>query len=446
LCKPIREENEKVDNLVKEGYWSIATQKHLKEFKVSSSHMDEFDEISTAGKSGLFIGSIRGNGKIENIKKIEKMANLVGIQRRELHQIILPQIENSSEKQIELIRSTNGDIIGLEENVFDRNGVLEITGKILQDLNPSGIQRITVDTMDETKKIPYKKSELIELMTRYGFKEKDILFSLYLQEQYKLISVINKKNNDPIVSNEYIWGNNNQKIANAIGQIELPNRQKLKTVIEQIQNHQGVLEEKLTPIDKHIMDLAKKTGMITPTKIITSREISKDFMFSPNMLEPLSYNDDILDDVKLLLASIRFGENYTNYSQIMDSERFLRALINYGEVGPHTANSTDYTMLEKKGIVKVTEKRKVKSGMYGNYIAEGYFLELVKEDVAKEALKYLSGESTSVVFEDKDNIEAITSGSGYQSPEAMRIEVGELPQELQETEEYMQKILRDEVF
>ena len=44
------------------GYWPIATQKHLKGFMTDSVGLDEYDNIDLAGKSGRFIGSVRGNG------------------------------------------------------------------------------------------------------------------------------------------------------------------------------------------------------------------------------------------------------------------------------------------------------------------------------------------------------------------------------------------------
>lgn len=92
--------------------------------------------------------------------------------------------------------------------------------------------------------------------------------------------------------------------------------------------------------------------MINPTTIVSTRGLQKDFGFSTNLLQPENYNNDILDDVKLLLASIRFGENYTPYSTINDPEKFLTKLIDSGDIGPHDANKTDYTLLEKRVLLE----------------------------------------------------------------------------------------------
>ena len=114
------------------GFWSIAARKHLKEFVDYSDNGDIFDRLNVAGKTGLFLGTIRGNKQLDNIKKIEKMASQVGIKPIELHKIILPQLEASSDKKIEIHKDSLGNAIGIEEYVFDTQSTLEITGKVLK--------------------------------------------------------------------------------------------------------------------------------------------------------------------------------------------------------------------------------------------------------------------------------------------------------------------------
>ena len=83
--------------------------------------------------------------------------------------------------------------------------------------------------MDETKKVPYYQDELTQIMCNDGFKEKDVVFSLALQEQFKLITKVNKsKRKDPIISNEYVWGANHEKIAKAIADIDIAEKENLK--------------------------------------------------------------------------------------------------------------------------------------------------------------------------------------------------------------------------
>lgn len=431
---------------IKKGYWSIAAQKHLKEFKTTSSQINNFDSLNTAGKSGRLLGVIRGNNKLDNMSKIEVMANSIGITRFELNRIILPELERASDQAIELKKNAVGEIIGLEEYVFTNNSVLNITGQLFENLDPTSIERISIETMDETKKIPYMQNELTQQLVSQAFLEEDVVLALALQHQYKLIQIINRtKTVDPIISNEYVWGPNHEKIAMALASIDLGRKQNLKQVIETIQAYQGTPVEKLPPIDEDLLLLAKKSGMINPTTIVSSRGFQKDFGFSANLQQESTYEDDIFDDVKLLLASIRFGENYTPYSTISDPQKFLSSLIRDGEVGPHAANSTDYILLEKKGIVKVERGKKYNS-YYGNW-REGYMLKLVKEDVARKALELISGTKNYLSSTDSEDIDfTYVSDTGrFITAEETRVSLGETPEYIQEAEEHLNKLLRNEL-
>lgn len=433
---------------VKQGYWAIATQKHLKAYAIDSPNMDEVDSLSIAGKAGRFLGTIRGNKQLNNQEKIKKMGNIVGIQPTELNSIILPHIVKASEGKIEAKFDAMGRIIGIEEYIFTNEEVMEIAGKIFEQQEPSNMQRISIDIMDETKKLPYYQHEIIQKMMEGGFREEDIRKSIMIQEYFKLITKVSKsKNDNPIISNEYVWGRNHEKIAMAIADIDIVSKDNLKEIIEIVRNNQGYPLDKLKNIDINILNLAKKVGMINATTIRTSRQVAKDFGFSPNMIEPLTYNDDILDDVKLLLASIRFGENYTQYSTIEDSAKFLRSLIRYGDIGPHDANGTDYTLLEKKGIVRVVNKSKsVYSRYYQGYVNKtGYCLELVKKDVAEEALKIIESPQYNMQFDaDIDNFELVNTKGDFLTPEENRIRLAEVPESMKEVEEYFNRVLRDE--
>ena len=423
------------------GFWSIAARKHLKEFVDYSDNGDIFDRLNVAGKTGLFLGTIRGNKQLDNIKKIEKMASQVGIKPIELHKIILPQLEESSDKKIEIHRDSLGNATGIEEYVFDTQSTLEITGKVFEDLNPTDKEIITVNTLEETKKVPYTQNEITEIMVQKGFKENDINISLDIADQFKLIRKVAKKN-DPIISNEYIWGSNNQRIALAVGELGKIQKDSLGITIGEIQNCQGIPYENLTIADKKLFDLAKKIGMINPIKIVTNRNVNKEFEFTQST-NWLPASEDIFDDVRLLLASIRFGENYNQHSTIYSAQKFLSAWIRNGEVGPHDANSTDYIMLEKKGIAKVVYKSKQKWGYNGYYNATGYYLELVKEDVAREALKFINGiiEENDLSIDDYNQI---AKSSNYYSAEEQRVRMGDVPESSKEADEYIQRILRDE--
>lgn len=432
---------------IKSGYWSIATQKHLKQYTADSTGIGKFGNLNLAGKAGRFLGVIRGNSVIEDMNKLEQMANNVGINSKaELIKIILPELEQASDGQIELIKDNVGQITGIAEYMVNNSEVLAISGQILDNLYPNQVELVAVETMDETKRIPYLQSELCQLLATRGYEERDISLALALQNQYRLIQSFNKsKSQETIISNEYVWGPNHKKIAMAVSNLDLGGRKSLKEIIEIIQKTQGYPIEKLSSYDKDMLLIAQKTGMINPVKIVSSRGIQKDFGFSSNLIDKESYNDDILDDVKLLLASIRFGENYTQHSTIFNSEMFLNKLIRDGDVGPHDANSTDYTLLEKKGIVKV--KTKTKYNSYRGTYRTGPCLELVRKDVAEEALKIIRNPDYTLNLDSSSDTEitSIMDTGSYLSSEEVRVRLGESPEHVEVVEDHCCRLLRGEL-
>lgn len=422
------------EDKLKTGYWSIATQKHLKNYKADSTHMDEFDSLNVAGKAGRLLGILRGNKNIDNKKKLEKMASSVGILRTELYRTVLPELEKASDGQIEIVRNVAGDIIRVDEYVFSQNNALEISGQIFENLNPTAIERIAVETMDATKRIPYLESELKQNLSSLGFNEKDVELACSLQVHFNLIQKL-KKGREPIFSNEYIWGSNHQKIAYAVANLQLNKKQTLKEIIDIIQNYQGYPLEKLPPVDNDLIFLAKKIGMINPTSIVSRRGLEKHFGFSANLFETSpNYGDDIMDDVKLFLASIRFGENYTEHTTIFSPERFLSYFIKFKKVGPHSANGTDYTLLEERGIIKVEKAH-----------GDKYFMVLLRDDIAREALKVIRNPNFNINIDpDPKHAPAILERGIFKSPEECRLELGKAPENVTEAMDYLTMTLRNE--
>ncbi|MFJ1105238.1 hypothetical protein [Bacillus albus] len=425
-----------MSDYVKNGYWSVATQKHLRKFAIDSPNIDEFENLNLSGKAGRLLGIIRGNQQLDNIKKLEKMAASVGIGKLELHQIILPKLETASDKKIEIHRDSTGEVIGVEEYVFGNNEVLDISGRFFELLSPSQVERAVIDSLDITKRIPQLESELLHTLSKNGYHEQNIALSCSLQEQFKLIQKLGQgKGREPIFSNEYVWGPNHHKIAYTVANLELDKKQTMGGVIELIQGSQGYPLAQLINIDSELLLLAKKIGIINPTTIISTRGVHQEFGFSSNLIESSMYNDDILDDVKLLLASIRFGQYYTEYSTLSAPTQFLNALINRDRVGPHTANGTDYILLEKRGIVKAIP----------SHIPNRYYLKLIRKDVGEAALKILSDAQFDINSEiESKDVGAIMQYGNFKSPEETRIEMAQSPENVAEAEEYLARILRDE--
>ncbi len=418
---------------VEKGYWAVATQKHLNKFQISTPNFEEFDALNNAGKAGRLLGLIRGNTKIENMKKLEKLAGTMGIGKRELKNTILPELEIVTEKRLELRRNSLNEIIGIEEYFLKNEDVLSAAGDYFEYMNPEETERITIQTLSSTKRLPTSRLELhSELGKKYD--EEKIEKSLAYQEQFKLV----KKNvikNDTIYSNEYIWAGKQDKIIHSLKQIDIASKEDLEEFIDMLQKTQGISEKQIN-LNEKLIDLAKRTGIIDPITIRTKRNFQQDFLFTSNFLGGDGLIIDIMDDLKLLISAIRFGTKFTPYSRLSNPIVFLEKLINGGKVGPHSANGTDYVLLESRGIVKITP----------SYIPGRYFMELIKKDIGELALNILKTSDfeieNSVIRYDFSTDEE--SSVHFESPESVRMNMSLSPAPISEAENYFLEVLRNE--
>ena len=422
-----------MDDKINKGYWAVATQKHLSKFQTSSQNYEEFDALNISGKAGRLLGLIRGNTRITNMKKLEKLAGTMGIGKRELRNTILPELEKVTEKKIELQRNSLKEIIGIEEYFLDSEEVLSAAGDYFEYMAPEETERITVESMSNTKKIPVSNTEIYALLGK-DYSEEAIGQALKYQEQFKLLkrSFIH---GEDIYSNEYIWAGKQDKILYSLPQLDITSKEELATFIEILQNTQGTSQSQIN-IDTQLILLAKKTGIIDPVTIKTKRHFDQEFLFTSNFLGGETLVNDILDDVKLLISAIRFGTKYTSFSRLSDPVRFLESLIGGNKVGPHSANGTDYILLESRGIVRITPSLSH---------PDRYYMELLKKDIGLMALKILK--SSNYEMESSISNCSFDSSTAYpifESPEDTRMKLAESSAVIAEAEDYFIEVLRDE--
>lgn len=422
-----------MEDKINKGYWAVATQKHLSKFQMTSQNYEEFDALNVSGKAGRLLGLIRGNTRITNMKKLEKLAGTMGIGKRELRHTILPQLETVTEKKIELQKNNLNEIIGIEEYFLGSDEVLSAAGDYFEYMNPEETERITVESMTKTKMIPTSSTELYNLLSK-NHSEETIGKALKYQEQFKLLKR-SEIQQEEIYTNEYLWGGKQDKILHSLPQLDIVGKEELAKFIEILQKTQGTSESQLN-IDNQLILLAKKTGIIDPITIKTKRNFDQEFLFTSNFLGGEILINDILDDVKLLISAIRFGTKYTPYSRLSDPVRFLERLISGSKVGPHSANGTDYILLESRGIVKITPSVSNPTR---------YYMELLKKDIGQMALRIISSSNYQIESSIANhNFNDDFNYAEFESPEDVRMKLAESSAVIAEAEDYFIQVLRDE--
>lgn len=233
---------------------------------------------------------------------------------------------------------------------------------------------------------------------------------------------------EPIVSNPYAFrtlGDDAESILSAVSQVDID---RALTILEHVKSKPGV------PLphsaDKQTLRILIHAGLIDYSAIrVGGSAVSKEFPTIPHLwgvfetaTSGTQLDKDLVDDAKLFLNSIRYGQFYSppTRGQIRDPVVLVDRLVHRGEVGPASAIGSDYPLPLSRGIVSIVESR-----LYPGR----YHMQLRKEDVARSVLEILA--QGTVVGKGHDSAEELLSTTGqYQAPESLRI-ARKLPTKLQ---------------
>ncbi|HID30393.1 MAG TPA: hypothetical protein EYP19_10370 [Desulfobacterales bacterium] len=368
------------------GRWAVATQKHLVGKRIDTIGLEHFDKTIIAGKCGRLLARIRQLGIVE-VRKLYAIGRTIGIMPSELERIIIPTIEENT-NSILVKRDADGQIIEVEEYIPSRTAVLELTGQIWGSTFPKPVEFVNFDSLDYSLGLPRTEVEQIDYLVSQGYPEEIVKLALELQISFGLLGRQEAEYGlrEPILYNEYIWGEKAAQIYNAIRDLSRRQREQLIELLEKVANKQGYPVDSLDQ-SSEMFKLAKKTGILDITGIRTTTGAHKQFATTPQMWGTLSpdqlADQDIFDDVKLFLDSIRYGQLYTDprTGRILSPIQLLRALLRNGAVGPCTAIGTDYPLVEEAGIVSI-ERDLSQPG-------EQYIMQMKKEDVVRTVLDVL---------------------------------------------------------
>ncbi|CPR96195.1 hypothetical protein [Mycobacteroides abscessus] len=151
-------------------------------------------------------------------------------------------------------------------------------------------------------------------------------------------------------------------------------------LLEELAANPGLPENHVTSTESRWITFAVTQGLVQRSVIQTSEGVEQAFLFTPHLgRDPFGGTaGDASGQVRQLVGSMIYAATFAQY-KLHSPEVFLRKLINEGVAGDVTSIGTDYPMLEKAGVVKVVPGSS----------ARRFRLELLRQDVAEDALKLL---------------------------------------------------------
>lgn len=420
----------------KDAAWVVDIQKHLQEFK--GSDLSYYDSTIVSGQCARLMARIRNMEVIDNYSKLKTIAAPIGIMPSQLKKIILPQLEKQG--VVNVLKDGLGKIRKIEENIPIQDEILKIAYDIWDNSETNEVERISVNTIEQCATIPKTEEELINDVQSLGFKEKNISLAIDLQKGFKILDLhpLNSSTK-PLIYTPYIWGENAFKIMDFISHLEYEPRKNVEHLLKTISGNQAIPLDQLDTVDQSLISACRKTGLIDVCNVSTESGKNKGFVFTPRMWGSLQREriiPDIYDEVKLLLASVGFGQHYSNISKIKYPVELVEALINRGEVGPCTAIGHDFILLEEAGIVEIKRD---------SYHRSMYHMHLVKEDIAKTALEVLKHKRLVGLGESVDlNPKGLCQTGEFINPEQDKIRMAKLSEPSIKAQRKLIKVLRGE--
>ncbi len=366
------------------GGWIVASYKAFACYDVEDAVFDPYEATLLAGKAAELLSSIRALGKIDG-KKFDVYRKIARLKPRDGIAVIA-DLESLGGVAVDWDTSNaEKQITGIQSLCSTKAEVFETTAKFFRSRNPSRTAEASLQVLDMTLHMPARESDVLTHL--HGCKIDDGTAKIAIRDlvTFQLVNRTQEtENGESLIYNPYSFSKNASDIYKALNSLSAKAKEQAMAILEHVKNHPGV---PFPPhLDSKVIALLAKTGIVDVSGVkVKGGATNREFPTAPYVWGALStavgglqLSSDLIDDSKLLLNSLRYGEYYSrsNRGRIQDPAVLINALIQRGQVGPATAIGEDYPLPLARGIVGIAESR-----MYPGR----YFMELRKNDVAEAA-------------------------------------------------------------
>jgi hypothetical protein len=229
--------------------------------------------------------------------------------------------------------------------------------------------------------------------------------------------------------NPYVFEGDVVDVVRTLDALNPTERQQAQDILRHIHEQPGVPLPASS--DRRILHVLIRVGLVDYSKITTAAsEQGVYFATAPQSWGVLAkttgppLSKDLIDDSKLFLNSLRYGEFYSDPTRgkIISPYWIVNALLRDGAVGvqkPVQAIGEDYPLVWSRGIINVVESR-IYPGRYS--------MELLKRDIASAVRDVLIAQKI-LPRPKTPTAEEVERAGRFVSPGAVRVEK-ELPPEL----------------
>jgi len=409
------------------GAWIVAVYKVVSQYNVDDPALDPLEAIVTAGRAADLFSATRSLGKIDAAKfdTYRKLARLKSLPAKEIlnqaHKLGFVDLGWSADHQ---------EVTWFQFGTDSKEAVLEATGAIFSRLNPAPSARAVLQILQDTLVLPKNTDLITNSLVAEGIAESTARESIRLATELGLVNATRETEaGQSVIFNPHAFEQDATESIAVLRNLNAADRQNAQDILGHVRDHPGVPLP--ITLDRRILQILVKLGLLDFSKITTSAK-SKGVYFPTvphiwgvfRQTAGLGLSTDLIDDSKLLLNSLRYGEFYSRpgRGKIINPEWIINALLRDGAIGitrPATAIGEDYPLALSRGIVNVVESR-IYPGRYS--------MELLKRDVA-EAVSEVLVQRSILPSGSVPTDEEVQRAGQFISPSAVRVE-NQLPASL----------------
>jgi len=305
------------------GYWVCASYEHLKAYTYEAPNIDEYEVTILAGQAASILNAVRGR-TIVSTAEVLRVARAKSIGKIKLDTQILSSIERLKSPRVAIRRTASGKIHGIEEHLATPKQLYELAGALWESLDPSIIERAAVYVLQHTCALPQLRTDELTQLTKEGLKDEQAEHALGVIQSFEIVRSFSGPGLDePILFNEYVWRKDHKKIAHAIARFDSKQREAVGLAITVASKWQGLPLERLDT-DVQLITDARAVGLLDIVTVHAADGRAREFTFTPLLTTHPDHPelaDDLLNDVRAVLACVGYGENYSRISRLGGVER-----------------------------------------------------------------------------------------------------------------------------
>lgn len=344
-------------------------------YKYSDPILDlKIGETILIGKAASLASHLRGIQVIEDYEALKALASKLGINATELLSVleILHEIEYIRVIGNKRKPSKIEVLITIFEETYD------LLGEKWKDDNPDEFEKKMVEIINDLSNYRVSQQEII---SRYDLRSEDIDIITHIGRNGGFLDTYLGDGDSYLFSPIYME-ENPQKIMKFLDSYDEKN---VKATLNLLNGKPGYPIVNFENIEDDII-LALMSSNVLQTPAITASGGKVNFLFTPYVN---TTDKEMVRHARNVVSAVRYGEKFSQYSELKYPELFLQRLIERGYIGknPHSDIEAQYGVLRDNGLGRIEE---IGTGRYRFYLADTPYA----KDVVRLAKSMITSKSS----------------------------------------------------